>query len=70
MQMRKGFNRESYLNLCLLAAKLYGQQLGNAFKSIDKMKCNPLVVASLLPFFAATATATAFMYLQTALSFV
>lgn len=53
MQMRKGFNRKSYLNLCLLAAKLYGQQLGNAFKSIDKMKCNPLVVASLLPFLAA-----------------
>lgn len=49
MQMRKGFNRKSYLNLCLLAAKLYGQQLGNAFKSIDKMKCNPLAVAVVFP---------------------
>lgn len=48
---------ESYLNLfrsrnrCpsrLGASKLYGQQLGNAFKSIDKMKCNPLAVAKCL----------------------
>lgn len=32
-------------------SKLYGQQLGNAFKSIDKMKCNPLeTTPSLLPF--------------------
>lgn len=55
-------------------SKLYGQQLGNAFKSIDKMKCNPLVVAphlsSIPPLVFLSATATAFMYLQTALSFV
>lgn len=79
MQMRKDSTKKlpESVSESLLGAKLYGQQLCNAFKSIDKMKCNPLAiaaVASLLRFLSfsatATATVTAFKYLQTALSFV